>query len=80
MEGISAKSAKRRPPIHVLDAQRQKQLTYREDVIKYLTQECKDMVEDCLEPNPHKRLTIQNICSHIWFEDLFSIEDLTDPK
>ena len=62
---------------HVLDAQRNKNYNYSVKDAKNLSIGCKDMLEDCLEPNPHKRLTIQNIVCHYWFEKYYSIEDLS---
>ena len=62
---------------NVLEAQRHKNYKYPEKYAKNLSIGCKDMVEDCLEPNPHKRLTIQNIVT-IGYIGYYSIDELSD--
>ena len=64
----------------ILIDQKHKKYRFPEPIDKMLTIECKDIVEDMIEPNPHKRLTIQNVVSHVWFEKYFTIEELCQTK
>ncbi|XP_054164801.1 uncharacterized protein LOC128962451 [Oppia nitens] len=46
---------------------------------KELSRECMDLIEDCIEPNPHKRLPIYDVACHVWFDNTYTIEQITSP-
>lgn len=51
----------------MLRNQQDKNYQHRRHVNEVLTKECKDLIDQMLEPNPTKRITAANLVKHPWF-------------